>query len=217
MYANKLITTRRALENQNASHSQALELGASTSCSLAVEGTHGSSEPICLLILRRKEHLHRQRRKKKKLRRQRKLSLHQFRKGSHIGPKTTASGVPDLQQQLEADSSTVSLPAKESLFLIKIGRKRKSYASGKHLKRQLRKGAILGANRLIDYLTAMGARSRDRLPFQRLLGRHLLLNHAESSIPWGFRGVGSRRAAVKDGKRRVWAPSVMADNSLDPH
>eukprot|EP00983_Pelagomonas_calceolata_P055290 1144087-Pelagomonas_calceolata.AAC.1 len=61
MYANKLVTTRRAIENTNTSDSQVLEPGASSNpseshqrspfCSFVVEGTHGSSEPKCLLFL----------------------------------------------------------------------------------------------------------------------------------------------------------------------
>eukprot|EP00983_Pelagomonas_calceolata_P054237 1143625-Pelagomonas_calceolata.AAC.5 len=49
MYANNLVTTRRALEN-NTSHNQVLELGAFTISQIfglfVVEGTHGSSEPM---------------------------------------------------------------------------------------------------------------------------------------------------------------------------
>eukprot|EP00983_Pelagomonas_calceolata_P121078 1160765-Pelagomonas_calceolata.AAC.6 len=63
MYANKLqvATTRRAIENTNTSYSQVLGPGASRNppdphkhflfCSFVVEGTHGSSEPMCLLVL----------------------------------------------------------------------------------------------------------------------------------------------------------------------
>eukprot|EP00983_Pelagomonas_calceolata_P131645 1161798-Pelagomonas_calceolata.AAC.1 len=55
-YANKLVATRHAIENNNASHSQVMELGASSNppdpywhslfCSLVMEGTHSSSEPM---------------------------------------------------------------------------------------------------------------------------------------------------------------------------
>eukprot|EP00983_Pelagomonas_calceolata_P005562 181709-Pelagomonas_calceolata.AAC.1 len=59
MYANKLVTTGRAIENKITSRSQVMEPGASSNppdphflfCSLVVEGTHGSSEPMCLLFL----------------------------------------------------------------------------------------------------------------------------------------------------------------------
>eukprot|EP00983_Pelagomonas_calceolata_P018509 580593-Pelagomonas_calceolata.AAC.3 len=60
MYANKLVTTRRAIEN-NTSRSQVMEPGASNNpsdplklsllCSSVVEETHGSSEPMCLPFL----------------------------------------------------------------------------------------------------------------------------------------------------------------------
>eukprot|EP00983_Pelagomonas_calceolata_P058719 1145615-Pelagomonas_calceolata.AAC.1 len=61
MYANKLVTTRRAIDNNNASHSQVQDPGASSNppdpcyhflfCSFVVEGAHGSSELVCLLTL----------------------------------------------------------------------------------------------------------------------------------------------------------------------
>eukprot|EP00983_Pelagomonas_calceolata_P081988 1155773-Pelagomonas_calceolata.AAC.8 len=61
MFANKLVTTRRAIENSNTSCSQVLgpsasrkfQIPMSTSCfsSFVVEGTHGSSEPMGLLFL----------------------------------------------------------------------------------------------------------------------------------------------------------------------
>eukprot|EP00983_Pelagomonas_calceolata_P028729 900001-Pelagomonas_calceolata.AAC.1 len=63
MYANKLATTRRAIENNHTSHSQILEPGdsnftnppdphePSSPQNFVVEGTHGSSEPMCLLFL----------------------------------------------------------------------------------------------------------------------------------------------------------------------
>eukprot|EP00983_Pelagomonas_calceolata_P029935 936727-Pelagomonas_calceolata.AAC.1 len=54
MYANKLATTRHAIENKNTSHSQVLAPGASRNppdpnehflfCSFVAEGTHGSFE-----------------------------------------------------------------------------------------------------------------------------------------------------------------------------
>eukprot|EP00983_Pelagomonas_calceolata_P052757 1142991-Pelagomonas_calceolata.AAC.1 len=56
MYANKLVTTRRAIENKNTSCSQVMELGASNNppdphwdihfVVFVVEGTHGSFEPM---------------------------------------------------------------------------------------------------------------------------------------------------------------------------
>eukprot|EP00983_Pelagomonas_calceolata_P121773 1160831-Pelagomonas_calceolata.AAC.6 len=59
MYANKLVTTRRAIENTSTAHGQVLEPGASSNSpdshwhflfySFVVEGTRGSSRPICLL------------------------------------------------------------------------------------------------------------------------------------------------------------------------
>eukprot|EP00983_Pelagomonas_calceolata_P047766 1140774-Pelagomonas_calceolata.AAC.2 len=59
--ANKLVTTRRALENKNNSCSQVVEPGASNNppdphqgllfVVFVVEGTHGSFEPICLPFL----------------------------------------------------------------------------------------------------------------------------------------------------------------------
>eukprot|EP00983_Pelagomonas_calceolata_P106678 1159259-Pelagomonas_calceolata.AAC.4 len=59
MSANKLVTTRRTIKNNNTSHSQVLEPGASSGppdphkhflfCSFAMEVTHSSSEPKCLL------------------------------------------------------------------------------------------------------------------------------------------------------------------------
>eukprot|EP00983_Pelagomonas_calceolata_P069851 1150536-Pelagomonas_calceolata.AAC.3 len=62
VYANKLVTTRRAIGNTNTSYIQVLEPGASGNpadpnlhllfCSFVVEGTHGSSEPMCLLFLK---------------------------------------------------------------------------------------------------------------------------------------------------------------------
>eukprot|EP00983_Pelagomonas_calceolata_P048928 1141278-Pelagomonas_calceolata.AAC.4 len=55
-YANKLVTIKRDIKNNNTSHSQVLEPGASTNppnlhshflfCSFVVKGTHGSSEPV---------------------------------------------------------------------------------------------------------------------------------------------------------------------------
>eukprot|EP00983_Pelagomonas_calceolata_P132082 1161834-Pelagomonas_calceolata.AAC.10 len=61
MYTNKLVTTRHAIQNTNASHSQVLEPDASSNppdapkhflfCSIVVEGTNGSSDSMCLLYL----------------------------------------------------------------------------------------------------------------------------------------------------------------------
>eukprot|EP00983_Pelagomonas_calceolata_P124441 1161106-Pelagomonas_calceolata.AAC.12 len=61
MYANKLVTTRRAFENKNNARNQVLEPGTSSNspdphlhslfCSFMVERTHSSPEPICLPFL----------------------------------------------------------------------------------------------------------------------------------------------------------------------
>ena len=61
IHAHKLVTTRRAVENNASSHSQVLGPSASRhspdphspllSSFVAVEETHGSSEPMCLLFL----------------------------------------------------------------------------------------------------------------------------------------------------------------------
>eukprot|EP00983_Pelagomonas_calceolata_P009019 293096-Pelagomonas_calceolata.AAC.1 len=63
MYANKLVTTRRAIENKITSRSQVMEPDASNNppdpeppfkfsfCSFMVEGIQGSSEPMCPLFL----------------------------------------------------------------------------------------------------------------------------------------------------------------------
>eukprot|EP00983_Pelagomonas_calceolata_P056836 1144803-Pelagomonas_calceolata.AAC.4 len=59
MHANKLVTIRRAIENNHTSHSQVLDPGASSNppdplypflfSSFVVEETHGSFEPTRLL------------------------------------------------------------------------------------------------------------------------------------------------------------------------
>eukprot|EP00983_Pelagomonas_calceolata_P010068 327199-Pelagomonas_calceolata.AAC.1 len=61
MYANKLVTTRRAIENSNSSHSQVMEPVASNNppyphydilfLVFVVEGIHGSSEPMFIIFL----------------------------------------------------------------------------------------------------------------------------------------------------------------------
>eukprot|EP00983_Pelagomonas_calceolata_P061324 1146795-Pelagomonas_calceolata.AAC.2 len=61
-YANKRVTAGHAIESNNTSYSQVLGPGAFRNppdshehllfCSFMVKGTHGSSEPICLLFLK---------------------------------------------------------------------------------------------------------------------------------------------------------------------
>eukprot|EP00983_Pelagomonas_calceolata_P060335 1146323-Pelagomonas_calceolata.AAC.1 len=62
LYTFKCEKLRRAIENNNTSHDQVLEPGASSDppdshqlslfCSFVVDGTHDSSEPTCLLFLK---------------------------------------------------------------------------------------------------------------------------------------------------------------------